>query len=181
MKHLFNYTIALMLMMVVKGSIHAQRYEDTYRAADADMLQVQGNNSIEHVLKGATIILPNGTNQLNVMIKIPYGVFDNKPIDNAEHLSPLYQFNLKVNIDPSQIQEVLTSSNTFLSQGSLTLNSITKPVKVSYIPMVSGTEENGNFNIYICTQFNVADFGITDSGSNSQFIFKINHGKVNRV
>jgi hypothetical protein len=76
MKHIFNYTIALMLMTLINRSLHAQRYDGTYRAADADMLQVQGNNSIEHVLKGAMIILPNGTTQLNVTIKIPYEVFD---------------------------------------------------------------------------------------------------------
>jgi hypothetical protein len=181
MKHIFNYTIALMMMTLINKSLHAQRYDDTYRSADADMLQVQGNNSIEHVLKGATIILPNGANQLHVTIKIPYEVFANRPIDNAEFLSPAYQFNLKVNIDPGQIQEVLTSARTFLTQGFLTLNNMTKPVKVSYVPIVSATNEDGNFNIYIYTQFNAADFGIRDSSSNSQFVLKINNGKVNRI
>lgn len=181
MKHTFKYSVALMLMTLINRSGHAQRYEDTYRAEDADILQVQGKNSIDHILKGATIILPNGTDQLNVTIRIPYDVFDNRPIDNREFLSPGYRFNLTINIDPAQVQEVLTSAKTFLTQGVLTLNNIIKPVKVSYIPIVSGTDENGNFNIYLYTQFNATDFGISNPNSNSPFVLKINNGKVNRI
>jgi hypothetical protein len=142
---------------------------------------VQGNTSIEHTLRGATMILPNGSNQLALTMNIPYGALANRPIDIGEFLSPGYQFKLKINIDPVQIQDVLTSAKTFLTQGILTLNSITKPVKVSYVPIVSRTDENGNFNIYMNIQFSAADFNLTTPLSNKQVTIIINDAAVNRV
>src|SRR5688572_10943696 len=145
--------VSTMLLITVMSSANAQQYDNMYRAANADMLQLQGASSVEHMLQGATLILPNGSNQLNVTLEIPYEVMD-KTLIKADQLSGLgYQFHLRINIDPVDIQQLLTSTKTFLTQGLLTLNQITKPVTVSYIPVASGTEETGNFNIYMNIQF----------------------------
>jgi hypothetical protein len=179
MKNVIKYSTTLFWAVLMAISVNAQRYNNIYRAADADIIQEGSGN--EHILKGATIILPNGSNRLNLALHIPYETFDSKPVDNSEFLSPGYQFNLKVNIDPIEIQRVLTSVKSFLTQGFLTLNGITKPVKVSYIPIESGADENGNFNIYMSIQFGAADFNLDVPDINTQFVLKINNAKVNRI
>jgi hypothetical protein len=180
MNYLLKYIIPLLLIQLINKSAKAQHYENIYQAVDADMLQVQGNNRIEHTLKGATIILPNGSSQLTVTLNIPYNEVDNNSATTG-FSPPDLLFNLKINIDRLQIQEVLTSTKTFVTHGSLALNSITKAVAVQYTPMLSGTEENGNFNIYMSVQFNPADFNLDVPDSNALFVIKINNAKVNRI
>jgi hypothetical protein len=180
MNYLLKYIIPFLLLQLANKSVNAQHYENIYQATDADMLQVQGNNRIEHTLKGATIILPNGSNQLTVTLNIPYNEVGNDSATTGFSTQDLL-FNLKINIDRLQIQEVLTSTKTFLTHGFLTLNSIRKPVTVQYSPILSGTEDNGNFNIYISVQFNPADFNLDVPDSNTLFVIKINNAKVNRI
>jgi len=181
MNNLHKYATALLLMVLINKTVNAQVYDNIFRASDAAMLQLQGNSRIEHTLKGATIIFPNGTNQLNVSINIPSDAVGNNPVADTDFIVPDYLFQLKVNIEPDEIQEELTSSKTFLTKGFLTLNSITKPVAVNYTPAASGTEENGNFNIYMTVQFNAADFNLDRPDKNKQFVIIINDAKVNRV
>ena len=138
-------------LQLANKSANAQNYKNIYQAVDADMLQVQGNSRIEHTLKGATIILPNGSDQITVILNIPYNEVGNDSAITGFSIPDLL-FNLKINIDRLQIQEVLTSTKTFLTHGFLTLNSTSKGVTVQYTPMLSGTEDNGNFNIYMCFQ-----------------------------
>ena len=145
------------------------------------MWQLSGTNSIEHILKGATLTLANGSDRLNVTVKIPYGALDNKRIDTDEFSDSGYLFHLNLNINPAEIQEVLTSAKVFLTQGLLTLNGITRPVKVSYVPIVSGTEENGEFNLYMNIQFSLADFKLEASGTDAHVVLTISDAKVNRV
>lgn len=182
MNYLLKLAAASILMISVNTSVNAQQhYDNFYRAADADMLQVNRTSHIDFTIKGATIIFPNGSNQLNVLINIPCNNIDNKPFYNTGFSAPALLFSLKVNIYPTQIQEELTSSKTFSTHGFLTLNNITKAVPVVYMAVASGTEENGNFNISMAIQFNPADFNLEDFNSNSQFVIKINDEKVNRV
>jgi hypothetical protein len=180
MTNSIRYT-ATLLLITLMSSLKAQRYDNMYQASDADMLQLQGASSSAHMLKGATLILPNGSNQLNVTLEIPCGVMD-KTLTKADQLSRTgYQFHLRINIDPVEIQELLTSTKTFVTQGLLTLNRITKPVMVSYIPVASGTDENGNFNIYMNIQFTAGEFDLDVPGINTRILLKINNAKVNRI
>ncbi|MBC7935070.1 MAG: hypothetical protein H7Y86_06895 [Rhizobacter sp.] len=182
MNHLVKLTASILLMILISSLADAQQHNDNfYRAADAGMLRVQGTSRIDHTLKGATIIFPNGSNQLNVSINIPCNEVYNKPLADAGLSVASMLFSLRLNIDPIEIQEVLTSSKTISTHGFLTLNNITKAVTVAYMPVASGTEENGNFNIYMAIQFNAAGFNLDDSNSNAQYVIKINNAKVNRV
>lgn len=181
MNNLIKYAPAILVMLVTSNSVKAQRYDNIYRGADADMLQVQGNSRTEHILKGATIILPNSSDQLNVTLNIPHNIINEKQAADSGFSSPDLAFHLKVDIDRTEIQDHLTSGKIFDTHGFLTLNNITKAVTVQYTPVVSGTEENGNFNIYLVIQFNPVDFSLEPPDTNAQFVIKINDAKVNRV
>jgi len=182
MKSLLQLTVYILLLISTSMAVNAQQhYDNFYQAVNADLLTVKGVTQIDHTIKGATIIFPNGSNELNVSINIPYCEVDNKPCVDSGFAAPAMLFSLKLNIDPIQIQEVLTSGKTFNSHGFLTLNNVTKAVTVVYMPIASGTEENGNFNIYMAIQFSAADFNLDDAGSNAQYVIKISNAKVNRV
>jgi len=71
--------------------------------------------------------------------------------------------------------------NVFITQGFATMNNITKPVMVKYIPLPAGTNQDGNFNLYMTIQFNARDFNRYTLYSNSQIIIKISDATVNRV
>lgn len=182
MNHLVKISASILLMILSKPLAGAQQhYDNFYRAADAGMLRVQGISRIDHTLKGVTIILPNGSTQLNVSIDIPCNEVDNKPFADSGISVPSILFSLALNIDPILIQEEVTSSKTFSTHGFLTLNNITKAVTVVYMPIASGTEEDGNFNIYMAIKFNAADFSLDDANSKAQYVIKIVNAKVNRV
>jgi hypothetical protein len=88
---------------------------------------------------------------------------------------------MNLNIDVNAIQQVLTSTKVFQSQGIVTLNNITRPVSVNYMPVVSGVNQQGDFNIYLRIQFYPSDFNLDDEDSNVQFIIVINNAPVNRI
>lgn len=171
----------ILLMTSISIPVNAQHYDNFYHAEDADMLQVNGSDHTDHTLKGATVILPNGSGQLDVSIRIPYNDVNNNSFADPGLPVPSILFSLKLNIDPTRIQEELTSRKTFSTHGFLTLNNITKVVTVAYMPVASGTEENGNFNIYLAIQFNAADFNLVDTNNNAQYVIKVNNAIVNRV
>jgi hypothetical protein len=181
MYNLIKYTATMFLVVLINKSVDAQEYDNIYRTADADMVEVRGNTRIEHTLKGAVILLPNSSNQLSVTMNIPYNAVNSIPIADPVFSDPGLLFQLKVNIDPWKIQNGLTSAQTFPTNGSLTLNNITKTVTVKFIPMPFGTEEDGNFKIFMIIQFSAGDFGLAEPYSHEQFIIKINDAKVNRV
>lgn len=174
--------IFLVLLLITKCG-NAQDY-NIYQASDAVMLQVNGNMRIESRLKTAVIALSNNSNQLSVRLNIPYPSINYTPSDYTMLSSTGLLFNLKVNIDPWQIQDYLTSTKTFDTQGFLTLNNITNTVKVQYIPYIplpAGTDQDGDFNLSMIIQFNADDFNLDNAHPGSQFIIKINDAIVNRV
>jgi len=181
MKNFISYITTLLILVLTYNSVNAQPYYDLYQGADANMVEVQGNNHIEHTLKGATVLFPNGSNELNLTVNIPYNAVADKTIADAESLTAGYLFRLTMNIDPDQIQEMLTSTKSFVTHGFVTLNNVTKEVTVQYIPKASGTEEDGNFNIYMSVGFNPADFNLGEVNGNSQYVITINDAKVNRI
>ncbi|MEO6187678.1 MAG: hypothetical protein ABIO77_02490 [Ginsengibacter sp.] len=97
------------------------------------------------------------------------------------NLHPELLLKLAVIIDRLQIQEALTSAKKFYTIGHLIINNTTKEVKVEYMPLPSGTEEDGDFNISIIIQFDPCDFNICETGITKQFIIKIENAVVNRV
>lgn len=177
---MIKYGATLLLILSINKSLNAQEYYSIYKTFDAVMLQTQGNHTNEQILNGATIILPNNSNKLNVLLNIPYSSIDNKFDTDSVDVTGLL-FNLTIDIDRIEIQENLTSSKTFITHGLLSLNGITKSVMVSYMPIASGTEEDGNFNISMVIQFNAVDFNLDILNSSRQFQFEIENAKVNRV
>jgi len=171
--------IFLILLLITKCS-NAQDL-NIYQASDAVMLQVNDDMHIESRLKSVVIALSNNSNQLSVRLNIPYPLINYIPADKTMLSSTGLLFNLKVNINPSQIQDYLTSTKTFVTQGFLTLNNTTNPVKVQYIPLPAGTDQDGDFNLSMVIQFNADDFNLDSSPPDSQFIIKINDATVNRV
>jgi hypothetical protein len=168
-------------MILISTFVNAQEYENIFSAGYANLLQVQGPSRIEHSLKGATVLFPNGSGELDVSINIPSGAIENKTIGDTDLEKENYQFWLTLPINANEIQEELTSHKTFTAYGLLKLNNITKQVSVSYTPVVSGTEENGNFNIYMSIQFNPVDFSLATNNIKTEFLLNINNAKVNRV
>ncbi len=167
-------------MLFINTTAFAQHYDNIYRVADADLVRLQGTNRVEYSLKGATILFPNGSGQLNVTLNIPYGIVDKDAAIASGIFSKRILFSLKVDVDAGEIQDNLTSSRVFRTSGILSLNNIMKAVEVSYIPMPSGTEDEGSFNINVIVKFYSDDFNLAVPDGNEQFILKINDAQVNR-
>ena len=169
-----------MILLLITKCSNAQDY-NIYQASDAVMLQVNGNMRIESRLKTAVIALSNNSNQLSVRLNIPYPSINYTPSDKTMLSSTGLLFNLKININQWQIQDYLTSAKTFVTQGLLTLNNTTNAVKVQYMPLPAGTDQDGDFNLSMIIQFNAGDFNLDEQLKNSQFIIKISDATVNRV
>jgi hypothetical protein len=169
----------LLLLIIAKLGI-AQDYR-TYKNTEAVMLQVKGNTITENRLKKVIIALSNNSSSLNVRLNIPYHSINYQPATDSVILSPQLAFNLKVDIDLWQIQNYLTSAKMFNTQGSLTLNNITKSVKVEYLPMPAGTDMDGEINLSMVIQFDPGDFNLDEQQANSQFIIKISDATVSRL
>jgi hypothetical protein len=180
MKNILNSIEVFLLLLLISKPGHAQDY-NFYPASDAVMLQVNGDIRIESRLKKTIIVLSNNSNQLNLRINIPYHLINYVPEDNTMLPAPGLSFDLKMTINPWKIQDELTSTKVFISQGLVTMNHITKAVKVEYIPLPAGPDQDGNFNLSMIIQFYAGDFNLDTPGSNSQFIIKISEATVNRI
>ena len=154
-----NWWIFLMLLSIT-GSLNAQDYSN-YKGAEAVMLQVKGDSINESKLKNAVITLSNNS-QLIVRL----------------NSFPQLEFTLVVHIDIWQIQNYLTSDKVFSTQGSLTVNNITREVKVEYLPLPA---DDGSVNLSLNIQFNSSDFSLIGQKANSLFIIKLNDAVVNRT
>jgi len=154
-----NWWIFLMLLSIT-GSLNAQDYSN-YKGAAAVMLQVKGDSINESKLKNAVITLSNNS-QLIVRL----------------NSFPQLEFTLVVHIDIWQIQNYLTSDKVFSTQGSLTVNNITREVKVEYLPLPA---DDGSVNLSLNIQFNSSDFSLIGQKANSLFIIKLNDATVNRT
>ena len=151
----------LLLLIFLSKSGRTQDY-NTYKATNARMLQVNGDMHTED-MPGKAVITLSGTNALNVRMHIQELVAD-----------------LRMNVNLWQIQNYLTSSRSFNSQGLLTLNNITKTVRVTYTPIPEDSDDEGDFNISMNIEFYARDFN-PDASRNSLFIIKINDANVNRI
>ena len=148
------------MLLSITGSLNAQDYSN-YKGAEAVMLQVKGDSINESKLKNAVITLSNNS-QLIVRL----------------NSFPQLEFTLVVHIDIWQIQNYLTSDKVFSTQGSLTVNNITREVKVEYLPLPA---DDGSVNLSLNIQFNSSDFSLIGQKANSLFIIKLNDATVNRT
>ncbi len=180
MKNITRCIRMLLLLLLLTKSGTAQDY-NVYQASDAVMTQVSGDIRIESRLKKAIIALSNNSNQLNVRINIPYHSINYVQEDNPMLSVTGVPFDLKMTINPWKIQDELTSTKVFITQGFVTMNNITRAVKVEYIPLPASSDQDGNFNLSMTIQFNARDFNMDTPCNNSHFIIKISDATVNRV
>jgi hypothetical protein len=168
------------LVMLIAISAIAQDYH-TFEASEAVIFQSNGDNHSERFLKKTIISLTNSTHLLSVKLYIPCPSINHIPADTAMFSSPGLIANLRMIINPWQIQDELTSANVFTTQGLFTLNNITKTVTVEYIPLPAGPEQEGDFNLSMKIQFTAGDFNLGEKNNNCHFIIKIGNAAVNRI
>ncbi|MCW3090142.1 MAG: hypothetical protein JWP81_1211 [Ferruginibacter sp.] len=180
MKNILKSIPVILLLLLGSKLTNAQDYR-FYQAFDAVMLQISGDTSIECMLKKGIIVLSNNSSRLNVRINIPYPSINYIPGDTTVLSAEGLPFELSMPVNSWMIQDELTSAKVVDSWGFVTMNNITKAVKVQYIPLPAGTEQDGNFNLSIIIQFNPRDFNLDEQYKNSQIIIKISDATVNRV
>lgn len=171
----------LLLFITRSAIVNAQYDEANFRTTAARLVQVNGTDNSSVILQKALVILPNGSNELQVSVHIPYSIVANTNEGDSDILNPGYTCRLKVTLNLNEIQDVLTSAKTFTLKGMLTLNNITSPVQVSFIPVASGPDENGSFSVFLTARFSLADFNLDVTDSRKEFLLYLNNAKVNRV
>lgn len=180
MSPLFKILSVFLLVFASQTTLKAQSDEDLYASSYANLVQEDGLVRQLFLLKNATVSFANGTNELQVLIKIPDTIIDYSPRNLADSVDTAYLLKLTIKIDPIRIQQELTSTKTFKTHGHLILNKIGQDVEVDYMPIESGLEENGNFNVFIYFRINPADFGLANADSKKVYIFSMYNTKVNR-
>ena len=181
MSNLIKFLAPFILIIGNQTSLNAQSNEDLYASSYANLVQEEGLVRTLFVLKDATISFPNGTNELHVLVEIPDTVINYTPRNIADSINTAYLLRLDIKIDPDQIQQELTSLKTFKTHGYLVLNKIGHDVEVDYMPIESGLEENGNFNVFISFRINPADFGLANAYSKKVYVINMYNTKVNRL
>ena len=161
-------------------SLKAQSDEDLYGSSYANLVQEEGFVRKLFLLKEASVSFPNGTNEFNVLVEIPDTIINNRPMNLADSVDTAFLLSLNIKIDPIQIQQELTSMKTFKTHGHVILNNIGRDVEVDYMPIESGLEENGDFNVFISFRINPVDFGLANANNKKVFIINMYNTKVNR-
>ena len=161
-------------------SLKAQSDEDLYGSSYANLVQEEGLVRKMFLLKEASVSFPNGTNEFNVLVEIPDTIINNRPMNLADSVDTAFLLSLNIKIDPIQIQQELTSMKTFKTHGHVILNNIGRDVEVDYMPIESGLEENGDFNVFISFRINPVDFGLANANNKKVFIINMYNTKVNR-
>jgi hypothetical protein len=179
MKNIFKCIQVVLLFGLLSKSGNAQDY-NSYRTSDAVLLQVNDNVHIEGRLKKVILALSNNSSQLNVRLTIPFHLIDSTAEVNTMSEAPGLLFNLKMMINPWQIQDDLTSTKVFTTKGVLILNNITQSATVDFIPFPASTNLDGEFKLSMIIQFKAGDFGLDPSQNNMEFIIKIGDARVNR-
>ena len=181
MSILLKFFAPFLLIIGHQTLLNAQSDEDLYASSYANLVQEEGLVRNMYLLKNAIVSFPNGTNELHILIEIPDTVINYKPINLADSINTLYLLSLDIKIDPDQIQQELTSMETFKTHGHLVLNKIGEDVEVDYMPIESGPEENGNFNVFISFRINPANFGLANADNKKVYVINMYNTKVNRL
>jgi hypothetical protein len=180
MKNSTRFTRMLILLLLITKSGTAQDY-NVYQASEAVITQMSGDMHSESRLKKVIMALSNSSNQLSVRANIPYHSVNYIPEVNSGLPALILPFDLRMTINPWKIQDELTSTKVFITQAFVTMNNVTKAVKVEYIPLPAGTDQYGNFNVTMTIQFDGSDFNMGTPYSNSHFMIKISGAAVNMV
>ena len=180
MKDIFKSMQIFLLFVLISKSGNTQDYK-SYQAFDAELLRVNDDTTIESRLKKVVVSLSDNSTQLSVRTTIPFSSMNHLSEDNGMIEAESIVFSLKVNINPWQIQDYLTSAKLFTTEGALTLNNTTKTVMVEYIPFPAGTDLDGDFNLTMLIQFKPGDFGLEVPHRNSKFIIRIGDARAIRI
>src|SRR5882724_4956586 len=134
MKNIIKYSATCWMLLLMTKYCNAQQYNNSYRTTDAVMVGINGASQIEDRLSGAVVALFTNLHLLNIRLNTPFNSINNpSAVDSMFY--PELSFDLRVNVDPNQIQTCLTSARVFTAQGSLTINGITQPVNIQYMPL----------------------------------------------
>lgn len=180
MKNVTKHSIVILALLLPLRLLYAQQVDNFYKATDAGMLVTQVNKQATYNIKDAAVLLANGSNQLNVRVPMPDSLVRGAFSPDMK-LAAALMLNLTIDINRNTIQDNLSSSKIFTTRGNLLLNNISKPVEVSYIPMLSGTEDTGNFNVFITLQFDPAAFNLVAPATLAHCVISINDAVVNRI
>lgn len=179
MKAVLRYCLGIIPALLPFAVLNAQQFDDMYKSTNANMILVQAGRRTVYTIKNATIIFLEDDNQLNITIPVSDSILTQSGMTAPDGITPVL-LNVKVNIDPQAIQDNLTSSKQFTARGSMALNKMNKPVGVSYIPMATGTEELGNFNMFVTIRFNPSDFRLMQTPLDNPCIIQLSNAPVNR-
>jgi len=156
------------------------QYSDLYMASDAYITKIQSDTESRYVITGATVLFPDASDQLNLLLKIP-DTITGKISDPNDSIEDQLMLNLKIPVNRNEIQKNLTSEREFTSHGNLQLNNTSKNISIKYIPFPAGTDLSGDFDIYIRIRFRPSDFGINPADPTSELLIEIKRAKVNRI
>lgn len=157
----------------------AQQSDDMFKASNANMILIQAGKRSVYMLKEVAAVLTEDDNQLRITVPLYDSILNKAGMTAPGSITPVI-LTTTITINPGVIQDNLTSSKQFVVRGNLVVNKINKPVEVSYIPMASGTEEQGNFNMFITIQFDPSDFKLTVPSVDSRCVIQISNAPVNR-
>jgi hypothetical protein len=154
--------------------------QNCYRVSEANILQINADTSVFHIVNKILILVPGNQNTIRVYSIEAFNSLTDTLPEVVEFFKGSKSFSLEFTFDPKAIQEYLTSAKTFHTHASLTINNVTRNVVLDYVPLPTGTDQKGNFNISLIAQFNPCDFNICETGMNRIFMIKIQNGVVNQ-
>jgi len=165
--------------LAIKGD--AQTYYNPFEAVTGDLKQGSDTNYNSQQVKSTTVFFENGTNNLKVQAKIPATFIQVVNADSINVAGKEYLFELVVPIKPNEIQQKLTSTKNYSTYGTLTFNNVTNKVAVEYLPIISGTNQQGDFNIFLSVIFFGSSFGFAVLPGQDRLMFAVTNAKVNRL
>ena len=180
MKRILKFFVLLLPVIFLHLTGAAQNIE-RYKLSDADITRIDTNQNAKNFIKKALVLLPKNDNHLSLKLKINSDTIEENFLEDLGGSFPDSLVEISLPIDRSQIQEALTSSKTFRTTCDLTFNNITKEVNIAYMPIASGTEEDGNFNLSVLLEFDSCNFSDCESGTKRRIIIKLDNAVVNRL
>ena len=174
----FCVSFSLIVMIAVDGN--AQN-SNIYRSSDAVVLQRVDGRWAEKQLTGTIITLSTHSGHLKVKTIIPSLINPNSDPDNILPESNPVFLDVKMNIDPDEVQDYFISGKIFTTQGLLTVNDVTNAVVIQYILRPADPGLEGQFNISMIMQVKPNDFNLGWNNPDTKFIVKVNDGSVNRI
>ncbi len=150
-------------LLLLPAAGRSQPSENVYRATSAEILTISDSSARSHTVKGATAVLDRNSREILFSVVLPQAVFDSQYSVGSMPSESFYPFRLRFPVSWPDILDNLTSSKTYCVTGLLSLNSLQKPVAVTYIPMPSGNESSGRVDLFLVMSFDPHLFCIPSS------------------